>query len=310
MLAFPPAQPRRGDHRRGGGRADRGGQRVQPADQDRLALNLGVPERSSLLAVSVDAALGGVHVDEGELASAGQQRRPAGQLSQQQPAHLLQLADVAPGERAQERSQRGRRPDPVEQRAHRPVPQHVHVVDAVGARCHPGDQAADLHLRVRPARIADHDVAADQRRQAGPLGQAHHRHQAGPRHQIRLVEACGDLQRIVRQSHPAGVLSARDSGASATPIVPAQRTPFTLPRSQTALFAQWIEAKPLPSVYSGAQNHDHERVTIETALANRAVAFSAADGRTQRNEQRPHDRVPKSQRVEHAPRRHPPTCVN
>jgi hypothetical protein len=63
---------------------------------------------------------------------------------------------------AQERAQRGRRPYPVKQIRHRPVPQHVHVIDAVGARCHPGNQAADLHLGAHPARSGDRNVAADQ----------------------------------------------------------------------------------------------------------------------------------------------------
>ncbi len=41
---------------------------------------------------------------------------------QQDPAGQLQLPDIPPGERTQERAQRGRRPDPVEQMRHGAVP--------------------------------------------------------------------------------------------------------------------------------------------------------------------------------------------
>ena len=51
---------------------------------------------------------------------------------------------------AQERPQRGRRPDPAEQRRHRAVPQQVHVVDAVRPGDHPGHQAGHLQLRRSP----------------------------------------------------------------------------------------------------------------------------------------------------------------
>jgi hypothetical protein len=70
-----------------------------------------VAERRALLGVPEHAPLGGVQVDESQLARAWQQRRPAGQAGQL--ADLFQLADVAPGEREQERPQCGRRTDPV-----------------------------------------------------------------------------------------------------------------------------------------------------------------------------------------------------
>ena len=89
-----------------------------------------------------------------------------GQLRQELPARLLQLADVSPGIGAQVRAQRGRRADPAEQRAHRAVPQQVHVIDAVRAGRHPGDQARDLQVRVDPALPARADVLRDQVRRA------------------------------------------------------------------------------------------------------------------------------------------------
>ena len=116
-VRVPAAQPGRGDHRRAQRGADRGGQRVQPADQQALALDLGVPERGALLAVPVDPFLHRVDIHEGQRVLAGQQRRPAGQLAQQLAVHRLQLADVSPGVGPQVRSQRRRRPDPAEQAA-------------------------------------------------------------------------------------------------------------------------------------------------------------------------------------------------
>ena len=47
----------------------------------------------------------------------------------------------------------------------------------------------------------------------------------------------------MQQSHLQGVLSNRVLEALDTPIVPVQRAPFTLPRSEAALFDRWIEAK-------------------------------------------------------------------
>ena len=115
-------------------------------------------ERRALLLVPVDAFLHRVDVEERHRVLAGQQRRAAGQVRQQQPAHLLQLEHVPPGERAQERSQRGRRADPAEQRRHRAVPQQVHVIDAVRPGDHPGGQAGHLQVRVHPAPAADPDM--------------------------------------------------------------------------------------------------------------------------------------------------------
>jgi hypothetical protein len=200
------AQPGARDHRGGHRGADGGGQRVQPADQHRLALDLGVAERRALFLVAVDPALHRVDVHERELVRAGQQRRQPGQLREQLPADLLQLAGIPPGERAQERPQRGRGPDPAEQLWHGPVAQQVHVVNRAGARGHPGDQAADLDVRVHPSLRRDRDMAADQGLQPGLLGQGHDRGQPGPGHEIRVVEGCGNPQRVVRQSHLQGAL--------------------------------------------------------------------------------------------------------
>ena len=239
------AQPGGGDHRGGQRRADRRGQRVQPADQQALALDLGMAERRALLLMPVDPLLHRVNVDERQHVRAGQQRCAAGQLRQQQPVHLPQLEHVPPGERAQERAQRGRRPDPAEQRRHRPVPQQVHVVDAVRPRDHPGHQAGHLQVRVHPAPVSDGHVLTGQRGQASPLGQRHHRHQARPRHEIRVIKRRVDLGQLMQQSHLTGAPSDQVMEASATPIVPGQGAPFASTRRTRPLFTRWIEAKPL-----------------------------------------------------------------
>jgi hypothetical protein len=172
----------------------------------------------------------GVDIDKGQRLLAGQQRRAPGQLRQQQPVHLAQLQHVPPGERAQERPQRGRRPDPAEQRRHRAVPQQVQVIDAVRTADHPGHDAGHFHLGVHPAPAADADMPGHQVTQAGPLGQSHHRDHARLRHQIRVIKRRVDLRQIMQQSHLRGVLSAWDLEASATPIVPVQRAPFASAR--------------------------------------------------------------------------------
>jgi hypothetical protein len=89
------------------------------------------------------------------------------------------------------------------------VPQDVHVVDAVRPGGHPGDQGGDLQVRVHAGPAGDPDVLAGQVRQAAARGQGHDRDQARQRHEIRVVKRCVRLERIMRQLHLRGVLSAR-----------------------------------------------------------------------------------------------------
>jgi len=123
------------------------------------------------------------------------------------------------------------------------VPQPVHVIDAVRAGGHPGDQAERLQVRVHPGSRGDPDVLADQRGQAAPFGQRHGRDQAGLRHEIRVVKRRMRPGRAMPQLHLTGVLSIRVAEASVTPIVPAQRAPFVLTRQHGTLFTRWIEAQ-------------------------------------------------------------------
>jgi len=118
-----------------------------------LAANVAVAEPTAtgrVIAAWPSFALIDVH--ERHRVLAGQQRGAAGQPGQQQPVHLPQLQHVTPGERAQERPQRGRRPDPAEQDRHRPMPQQVQVIDAVRPAGHPGDQAATFTAAFTPHR--------------------------------------------------------------------------------------------------------------------------------------------------------------
>jgi hypothetical protein len=87
------------------------------------------------------------------------------------------------------------------------VPQQVHVVDRIGARGHARHQARHLHRGVHAALAARADVLRDQIAQPGTLRQAHHRHQAGLRHEIRVIERCVRLREAMQQSHLPGVLS-------------------------------------------------------------------------------------------------------
>ena len=58
------------------------------------------------------------------------------------------------------RAERGRGTDAAEQRAHRAVPQHVHVIDRIRARRHARDQGRDLQVRVDAASAAGRTCSA------------------------------------------------------------------------------------------------------------------------------------------------------
>ncbi len=131
------------------------------------------------------------------------------------------------------RAERGRGPDAAEQRVHRPVPQQAHVIDAVGARGHARDQAADLRRRVHPALAARPDVLREQFRQAGALGEGHHRHQAAVRHEIRVIEHGTGPREAMRQSHLRGVLSASGDGSVENYHHPSSEGTFRVPAPET-----------------------------------------------------------------------------
>ena len=111
------------------------------------------------------------------------------------------------------RPERGRGADPAEDRVYGAVPQQAHVIDRVGAGGHARDQAPDLQVGVDPALAARPDVLREQFRQAGPLREGHHRHQAAVRHKIRVIEDGAGPREAMRQSHLRGVLSRWAMGA-------------------------------------------------------------------------------------------------
>lgn len=88
------------------------------------------------------------------------------------------------GERAQERPERRRCPNPLEQSGHRAVPRQVHVIDRVRAGDHPAGQRGDLQLRPGAAGLADLDVLRDEILQHGPLSELEDRRETGARHQV------------------------------------------------------------------------------------------------------------------------------
>jgi hypothetical protein len=130
----------------------------------------------------------------------------------------------------------GRTSRPAWRARRRAVPQHVHVIDAVRACGHARDEGRHLQLRIDAALAAGADMLRDEARQPGTPGERHHRDQPGVRHEIRLIELSGDPRQRMQQLHLQGVLSNLELEASTTPILPAQRAPFTLTRRKTPLF--------------------------------------------------------------------------
>jgi hypothetical protein len=91
------------------------------------------------------------------------------------------------------------------------VPQHVHVIDAVRACGHPGDQAPGFQVRIDAALA----IRRDEVRQSGALRQGHHRDQSGVRYEIRVCN-----NRTYKVSSRTGPWKLH------TPVIPGQRAPF------------------------------------------------------------------------------------
>jgi hypothetical protein len=119
---------------------------------------------------------------------------------------LVELADVSPGEGAEERAEGGRGADPAEDGLHRAVAQQVHVLDAVRPDGHARDQAHRLHHSVGAARAGGRR-AGQQARQPGAVGEREERGQAGVHQQVRIIEHGARPPRGMQQLHLRGVLS-------------------------------------------------------------------------------------------------------
>ena len=116
---------------------------------------------------------------------------------------------MSEGERPQERTQRGGRVGPVEDPTQRPVPQQCHVVDAVGAGDHAGDQGGHLPTGVGALVRRNTQMPIRQHRQPGQRRQPHRRNQARRRHQIPVIEHRRLHRTRVRELHLRDALPLR-----------------------------------------------------------------------------------------------------
>jgi hypothetical protein len=99
---------------------------------------------------------------------------------------------MAVAEGAQELPERGWRVHPAEQRRHPAVTQHIDVADAVRAGEHARHQCGDLPARVSALMPVDAYMLGHDAMQVTRLGQLHRRHEAGVRHEVRIVEHYAD----------------------------------------------------------------------------------------------------------------------
>ncbi len=161
------------------------------------ALAVAVDPGRALLVEPVGLAVGRVDVDGHRPWSgpgAGRPRPPQRLLGD-----LVELAGRAPGERAQERPQRGRRGDAVaEDLAGGAGAQPIGVTDPLAAGQRRVDQGHGLVADVgRAGRLAEIDMGGEQLTEHQPLGQAGGKDQAGVGDGMVIVEGDGDLIRAV-----------------------------------------------------------------------------------------------------------------
>jgi len=196
---------------------------VGPAGQQRVvAKPVGVAVGGPTLGVAVDLAHRGIEVHRqllGARAGAGGPR--SGQEGLGDP---VQLADVAEGERAQERAQRrgGHHPMP-EDLLGASGPQHVSVVDRVAAGHHRVQQGQ--HLAAGPVvagPVAEVDEFVDDCLDIQVFGQGCGQHQAGVGDGVVVIEGDDEGVRGVRRWHRKGALRGGVPGWLATAILPAQ----------------------------------------------------------------------------------------
>jgi hypothetical protein len=131
-----------------------------------------------------------------------------------------ELADVAEGERAQERAQGGGGHHPVaEDLAGGAGAQYVGVVDAVAAGDHRLGQGEQLAPgAVGAGAVAKVDELIDDLLDAEPLGQRRGEDQPGVGDRVGVVEGDGQGVGTVRRWHRESALRVRVPGASATPF--------------------------------------------------------------------------------------------
>jgi len=127
-----------------------------------------------------------VDVDHHPLAvgCGGDQRSVCGQPGHETGGDVIELADVAEGERSQERPQRRGRVGVDEEPTHPAVTKQRHVIDAVRTR----DQRGHLQARVRALVRWHAQVLVSELLQTCGSGQRDDREQAGRRHEVRIIE--------------------------------------------------------------------------------------------------------------------------
>jgi hypothetical protein len=121
-------------------------------------------------------------------------------------ATASRLPDMTEGERPQERSQRGRCPQPGEEPAHPPEPKQIHVIDRVSPNDHPRDDRGHLQDSVGRTGASQRQRVRDQAYRATPVGQREHRRESRAPHEIGVIE---NRRKPMRDSHlPNALLSA------------------------------------------------------------------------------------------------------
>lgn len=152
------------------------------------AADLRVAVGGPLLGVAVDLADRVVEVDQREpvgLVGADDEAGDlGGESGQDPPGDVVELLDVAVGERAKVGTQGRGRPEAVEEPAHRALTQQVEVIDAAGTGEHPTDHTGRFRDRVRRVHVLLEEIV-----QASGFGPPQRRH---PPRWIR-VEATPDL---------------------------------------------------------------------------------------------------------------------
>ena len=222
-----PREPHAGDHRGRQWRADRGSQRVQLPNQQRLAVDLRVPEPRALLWCQ-DSFLRGVDVHERQHISARQQGAcPTRRARNSRPA-FLRLPDVPQLDaRRNESSVDGARTPansvPIAPGRSRPMSSMLSASAAM---------LTTRQLTLRPGLAPQSpDRTCSAARSCSPaLREGHHRDQPVARHEIRVIERDAHPRGSMGQSRSRGVLSCWAMGAYGITIIPVQRASFALPR--------------------------------------------------------------------------------
>ncbi len=162
---------------------------VGPSGEDRVvAEHLGVAVGGSALGLAAHLTDGGVEIDHQLL---GPRPAPRDHARRRvSPSTAVELAEMAEGERPEERAERGRRHDPVTEHGFgRPGAQHVGVVDVGATGRHGVHQGQHLASGQGPAdRTGDVDSGVDQGFESETAHQCGHEQEPGVGHQIGLVE--------------------------------------------------------------------------------------------------------------------------